>query len=99
MFGKVEATRLSRPVSKMRKWKNTFPGHLECCSTEWTAAIDPRRYSTSRVIATWTRPGLQTPGLVLPRVPHSSALVNSGALLKDNEDRGNNSPPLSGSGP
>lgn len=29
-------------------------GQEECRRTEWIAAIDPRRYATSTVIATWT---------------------------------------------
>ncbi|KAK3407466.1 hypothetical protein EUGRSUZ_K03516 [Eucalyptus grandis] len=62
-------------------------GHLACCRIECTAAIDPRRYSRSRVIATWTRLGSQT--LVPPNIEastelHSSALRNAEALRNAN---------------
>lgn len=36
------------------KWKMVFSGQEECWRTERMAAIEPRRYFTSSVIATWT---------------------------------------------
>ncbi|KAH1070945.1 hypothetical protein AAZV13_03G161000 [Glycine max] len=58
--GKVDLTRDLRLVSKTRKWKKMFSGHWECWRIEWTATMEPRRYSTSRVMAMWTREGSQT---------------------------------------
>ncbi|KAK9163137.1 hypothetical protein Syun_004039 [Stephania yunnanensis] len=53
-LGKVDRTSASRFASETRKWKKTNSGPRECRRTEWTAAIDPRRYSMSRVMAMWT---------------------------------------------
>lgn len=36
------------------KWKTMFSGHDECWSTERIAAMEPRMYDTSSVIATCT---------------------------------------------
>lgn len=36
------------------KWNMVFSGHEECWRTERIAAIEPRRYFMSNVIATWT---------------------------------------------
>lgn len=36
------------------KWKMVFCGQEECWRTERIAAIEPRMYMASRVIATWT---------------------------------------------
>ena len=36
------------------KWKKVFWGHEECWRTERIAAMDPRMYVVSSVIATWT---------------------------------------------
>lgn len=36
------------------KWKKTFWGQEECWRTERIAAIEPRMYVVSSVIATWT---------------------------------------------
>lgn len=43
-------------VAVVTKWKMLFSGHEECCRTERIAAIEPRMYWVSRVIATWTAP-------------------------------------------
>lgn len=43
-FAEMEAT----------KWKIVFCGQEECWRTDRIAAIDPRMYIASRVIATWT---------------------------------------------
>lgn len=39
---------------EVMKWKIMFCGHEECWRMESIAAIDPRMYVASRVIATWT---------------------------------------------
>lgn len=36
------------------KWKKVFWGHEECWRTERIAAMEPRMYVVSSVIATWT---------------------------------------------
>ena len=36
------------------KWKKVFSGQEECWRTERIAAMEPRRYLMSSVIATWT---------------------------------------------
>lgn len=45
------------------KWKNMFSGQEECWRTERIAAIEPRMYWVSRVIATCTAPIEQTSSL------------------------------------
>lgn len=42
------------------KWKMVFSGQEECWRTERMAAIEPRRYFMSSVIATWTATSEQT---------------------------------------
>uniref|UniRef100_J3LMY7 Uncharacterized protein n=1 Tax=Oryza brachyantha TaxID=4533 RepID=J3LMY7_ORYBR len=52
---------------------------MACCTTEWTAATEPLRYSSSSVIAMWTSEGSQTLPVALPQ---SAALRNAGARRK-----------------
>ncbi|WVY96289.1 hypothetical protein V8G54_028440 [Vigna mungo] len=66
-----------------------FSGHWECWRMEWTAAMEPRRYSTSRVMATWTREGSQTlvfSGMEVRLEAHLSALRNGAARRKESGD-------------
>lgn len=41
-------------LEEQTKWKKTFCGQEECWRTERIAAIEPRMYVVSSVIATWT---------------------------------------------
>lgn len=55
------------------KWKATFSGHEECWRMERIAAIEPRMYWVSRVIATWTTASEQ-------RISSGSTAGQSGEL-------------------
>lgn len=50
---------MSESDSDEMKWKNTFSGQEACLRTERTAAMEPRRYSESRVMAMCTCDGSQ----------------------------------------
>ena len=54
------------------KWNITFWGQVECCRTERTAAMDPRMYAVSNVIATWM------PSYEQSRLPFSSPVTTKG---------------------
>ena len=79
----MERTKDSRSGSETRRWKKTLSGHDECWRIELTAAIEPRRYSKSRVIATWTKEGLQTLES-MSIAAQSAALRIAGDFLKEN---------------
>ncbi|KAG4401539.1 hypothetical protein GLYMA_02G010250v4 [Glycine max] len=72
----------------MRKWKKMFSRHWECWRIEWTATMEPRRYSMSRVMAMWTREGPQTE--VKTKEAHlPSATLRNGAMgRKERRDGG-----------
>ena len=42
---------------EVMKWNATFSGHVACCTIDRTAAMDPRMYAMSSVIAMWTSRG------------------------------------------
>lgn len=44
----------SEEFEEQTKWKMMFCGHDECWRTERIAAMEPRMYVVSNVIATWT---------------------------------------------
>lgn len=52
--------RRSDALEEQTKWKKTFCGHEECWRTERIAAIEPRMYVVSSVIATWTASSAHT---------------------------------------
>jgi hypothetical protein len=49
----IAARRLDA-FDEQTKWKNMFCGHDECWRIDKIAAMDPRMYVVSSVIATWT---------------------------------------------
>ena len=51
---RVRSRGVAESNSAAMKWKKTWSGQEAWRRTEWTAAIEPRRYSESSVIATWT---------------------------------------------
>jgi len=61
-------------------------GQEACLRTEWTAAIEPRRYSESRVMAMWTKEGSQeeTNRPLLVKTGQSLPLRYSGASANRN---------------
>ncbi|KAL2554105.1 Uncharacterized protein Fot_07724 [Forsythia ovata] len=69
--------------SAAMKCKNTLSGQEAWRSTEWTATIDPRRYSESRVIATLINDGSHDVKASRCKVfaGQSSSLRHSGASV------------------
>lgn len=68
------------------KWKNTFSGHEVCWRTDRMAAIEPRRYWVSRVIATWTALSEHTTLLLLLLLSSSpSSSPSSRSLVVDGQ--------------
>lgn len=60
----------------MMKWKMVFSGQEECWRTERMAAIEPRRYFMSSVIATWTASSEQIKSSVFVCVVCSDEVVH-----------------------
>nr|GMC46187.1 hypothetical protein KK1_012206 [Ipomoea batatas]GMD25851.1 hypothetical protein KK1_012206 [Ipomoea batatas]GMD28774.1 hypothetical protein KK1_012206 [Ipomoea batatas] len=56
---RVRARGVTASNSAAMKWRNTCSGQDAWRRTECTAAIEPRRYSESSVMAMWTRNGSQ----------------------------------------
>nr|GMC88081.1 hypothetical protein EUGRSUZ_K03516 [Ipomoea batatas]GME17959.1 hypothetical protein EUGRSUZ_K03516 [Ipomoea batatas]GME20725.1 hypothetical protein EUGRSUZ_K03516 [Ipomoea batatas] len=63
---RVRTRGLAGSNSAAMKWKKIVSGQDAWRRTECTAAIDPRRYSESRVMATWTRAGSQDDAVSVP---------------------------------
>ena len=75
----------SRTFSEMRKWKKTLSGQSACWRTEWMAAMEPCRYSTSSVITMWKRDMSQTVVGEEEGETHSIAFWIGGAVRKVEE--------------
>lgn len=61
-------------LAEATKWKAMFWGQEECWRTERIAAMEPRMYALSRVIATWTASSEQ-------KMCSSSPSSNSNSML------------------
>lgn len=77
----VKTLGLAESNSAEMKWKKMFSGQEACLRAEWTAAMEPRRYSESSVMATWTKDGSHDDVSLLTDTGQSLPLRYSGASV------------------